>query len=284
MPGDLKGKRWRANYAHNRRAGVPGGKPGGRASECTALEGRSRLRVMGASHICLACGTDLARVRPAVEPRYGLAAVTCRGCGGVAVRLQPSMSGWRRGLRVYIALRAIVLRMAVGAALMCFSVAAVMGLEYAAEQRGRTTLDLRLLLGGDERYSEWDRFGALLLMGVWVGVQLAVGVFLTAGLAHWRPRRLPWVAWAGVLAMLLSLEPLLFPARAAMGWALGDPVRYEGPTMLAWGLRLAMGLGAMVFSLPGVPLSGVFVLAAEAGRRRRFRRRRRRQRRERGYA
>jgi len=241
---------------------------------------------MAVSHICLSCGMDLARVRAAREPHYDLPLVVCPECSAAVVRRKEVVTAaWRRALRAAAAVRAMLLRLILSALLMGASVGLVFFLELEAESdRGFIMEVPGDLLTGNSRWNsgeDWS-FAAAFFMA-WALVQTGVGILLSVGLAHWRPRVLPWVVWAAMLVLMLSLNPATYPARAAMGLALRDPVFYHGPGLGDWAGRIAVGLLAMAAAPIGIPAGwGLVWLGRHAGRFK-FRGRRRLRRRERGF-
>lgn len=241
---------------------------------------------MAVSHICLSCGLDLARVRAVTEPQYGLPVVVCPECStGVVRRKDVLTARWREAVRTAAAVRAILSRILSGALLMGASVGAVFLLEAGGDSQGRSILEMPgVLLRGDSSWTSDDGWAwVVIFFMAWAGVEAAVGILLSVGLAHWRPRALPWVVWASGLVLLLSLNPATFPVRAAMGWALGDPVAYDGPGWAVWADRIVVGLGAMAAAPLGVPLGWGLAWIGGQMRLLKFRVRRRRHRRERGF-
>lgn len=241
---------------------------------------------MAVSHICLSCGLDLARVRAVTEPHYGLPLVVCPECSVATVRRKEAVTAaWRRTLRTAAAIRAMVLRLAAGAVLMGASVGIVFFLELEAESdRGFIMEVPGALLTGNSRWtSDEDWPLAVVFFTVWALVQTGVGILLSGGLAHWRPRALPWVVWAAVLVLMLSLNPATYPLRAAMAWALRDPVFYHGPGLGDWAGRIAVGLIAMAAAPIGIPAGWGLVWLSRLAGRFKFRARRRLRRRERGF-
>jgi hypothetical protein len=238
---------------------------------------------MADSHICLSCGLDLARVRAVVEPVYGLSLVACPGCAAGAVRREDSVTAaWRTAVRFASALGAMIFRLGAGAALMAASVGFVYGAEAVSAELGVTVLDLPGAAMEQAARRGGDAFAVLGVVAVWLGVEVGVGVLLTAGLRHWRPRWRVWGAWAVLLLVLLSVEPLLFAVQAPVGRLVGDPVVYEGPGPVEWLTRWALGLGALVAAAAGIPVGMGLIWLGWHVDRWRFRWRRRRMRAGRG--
>ena len=239
---------------------------------------------MAASHICMSCGLDLARIQAVVDPHYGLPLVACPDCRAVAVRRTHWITArWRQAMRTFAAIRAILVRLLAAAALMGASVGLVLALEAWADERGETSVGVlpSILLGDHVRASDDDRIIAGLVVTAWVAVQAGVGVLLSVGLGHWRSRVLAWGGWAAALVLLLSLEAVVYPIVAAMGWVLRDPVAYDGPEMSRLAMRSAVGLGAMLAAPLGVPIGWGLAWAGGCMQRMKLRGRRRRRRVER---
>jgi hypothetical protein len=238
------------------------------------------------SHICTSCGLDLARLRAAVEPHYGLPLVVCPECSTPAIRRrEPITARWREGSRIARAFGALLARIVAGIVLMGGSVGVIFMLEEEARQRGRNIVEFPgLLLKGDAGWiARGDWAWVVIFFIAWASLQAGAGVLLIVGLAHWRPGALPWAVWAATLVLCLSLVPATYPVRAAMGWMIADPVAYDGPALGVWLGRVAVGLAAMA----GMPLGVILGWGVRAMdgpvRRLRFRAQRRRRGRERGF-
>jgi hypothetical protein len=240
---------------------------------------------MAESHVCMSCGLDLARIRAVVEPRYGLPVVACPDCRTVVMRrMDPMVAQWRRTMRVFAAVRAMLVRVVAAVVLMSASVGVVLLLEAEANARGRRLFDLPVLLRRNQLgFSGDDWLGVWLFLASWIGVQAGVGVLLSVGFGHWRPRIFAWGGWAATLVLFLSWPAVVHPFVAATGWALRDPVAYDGPVGGVLVMRATVGLGAMLAAPLGVPLGGGLVWAGAHWRQMKFRARRRRRRMDRGF-
>jgi hypothetical protein len=242
---------------------------------------------MAISHICMSCGLDLARLHPRPDPHYGLPIVVCPRCATAVVRrAHPLVVRWREARRLRGAMRAMGLRAAVGAALMAASVGMVFLVEAGAKDLGVSAFELPRLIflgrDGAHRLPEEAPVMGGVLLGLWVLLQIGVGVLLSAGLRHWG-RAIAWGVWAGLLVLMLSLVPASYPVRAAMGLALDDPIVYDGPAWGLWAERVTIGLGALLVSPAGIPVGAGLRLAREPLRRWKFRFSRRMLRRARGH-
>lgn len=221
-----------------------------------------------------------------IEPHYGFPLVVCPECSRSTVRRPEALTAqWREGARIFAAVRTVVLRILAGAILMGASVGIVFMLEGEAESRRLSILGMpAVMFGRDAGWFETDDWAwAVIFLLAWAGVQAGVGVLLSVGLAHWRPRVLPWVVWGALLVLCLSLVPATYPLRAALGWMLSDPLAYDGPRLDVWSGRIVVGLAAMAAAPTGIVFGWGLVWLGEQVRRLKFRVRRRRHGRERGF-
>jgi hypothetical protein len=129
----------------------------------------------------MGCGLDLARVRAAPDPHYGLPMVTCPRCARACVRRHPSRIGWR-GRRC--TRRAIVGLAGQGAFLLASAAISTMASISMATERFTPRVvveEFMAVLRGDE---DLLMSGPLLTAGALVGWAMLVGVWLSATLRH----------------------------------------------------------------------------------------------------
>jgi hypothetical protein len=221
---------------------------------------------MAISHLCITCGLDLARTRAAREPRYGLPLVICPGCGTPAVRRRHPIAARGRMLRrVARSLIALLLQATAACGLMAAVTGACIGLVHALLFWG---LDL-----------DWKDEGALIVGGLIVLV-LALGAWLTAGLAHWRLGA-AWALFGLIAVLILAGDSLIAPAvsqLAALGGLTHEVLDYQ---MVHFVLRLVLLCAIMLAATAGIPLGKGILLALQRFRGWRWRARRRRLRRRR---
>lgn len=226
---------------------------------------------MAISHVCLSCGLDLARIRAAREPHYGLMLVRCPGCATASVRRRhPLVELWRSFRRFDWS----VTVMAVNAALFGGLAAGMLGgLLYVLKE----SADLPFV-------ELWRRhwFGLGFSLTVW---PLAAGTWLTVGLGHWR-RLAAWITFGSIVAagvavagVVIAVDDLEAVFRETGAWpSLADLAVGAGDTVLrGWTLLFLMMLGAVAGVPPGLAIRWLLV----RGRWAVWRWRRRRQRRER---
>ncbi len=208
---------------------------------------------MAIAHVCVHCGWDLARVRPAREPHYGMMLVRCPHCGAAAVRSRhPVQKAWREFLRLDFALTLIGVRLVGIVALTFFwSVACVIGLALASR------------LGSEE--SRIDPEARLLIAIFYFALPLLLGAFLSAAFAHiarWKVW-LGWLAWSAAVLAIISLHgPFgsdFDPRSSQLLW------RGETLSHVLMGLQHvalpAAGVSAimLVMALPGIFLGNVLL-------------------------
>ncbi len=214
---------------------------------------------MAIAHVCLHCGTTLTRVRPHRDPHYSLLLVVCPDCGQAWVRSRhPIQHRWRAYLRAQRSVGTLVLQVCLLGGLATATVASI------------GWLDFKMVRMSYEALLQRTR-AALVFMGV--VLPLSVGVWLTAGLSHWR-RWVAWVAWTTLIAFLLSIEPILQPLlvkfKAFCGLAvIPTPVEVDW-----WVHKLAILGGIMLIATAGIVFGRG--LRAAHGRHRRHRWRQRR--------
>lgn len=221
---------------------------------------------MRRSHVCLACATELGRLRTVREPRYGLPILRCPTCRRVHVRRRhPLESMWRRVLRLDAALLGLFLQLAFGSVL----IAAV-----AAD-----AIELQRLLRKWLVFDVVPRRGEIAFAtGFQLLLATALGAWMTAGLAHWRW----WLRPIGVLAIALPLawmDLLERPLGDRVDVLLGTLGRAEVPRsvdQLAAASRLVIVVLLLTLSPIGVPAGLAIRFVARRFRRARWRWRRRR--------
>jgi len=150
------------------------------------------------SHVCTECGHDLARVRARRDPHYGLSLVHCPGCAAVSVRrMHPAWRAWRSFLRVKTSLGVLVFQFAALVGFVAGGVGICEGWGHLIER----SLDLR-----PGQRIEWE-----LPLGFTVLFAVGLGMWLTAGFAHWRARILPWLIYVTLVVALLCLPFIVVP-------------------------------------------------------------------------
>jgi hypothetical protein len=107
--------------------------------------------------------------------------------------------------------------------------------------------------GSDRSFRSWffTDYGFLELV-IFAIVSFIAGMWLTAGLAHWRwPRQ--FLAWAALIAGFLWIELILWPLSWLLGLASHQSAMYSGPGV-AESADLAFILGlSMTITLLGIP-------------------------------
>ena len=147
---------------------------------------------MAVAHVCISCGTSLTRIRPGLDPHYGLRVVVCPGCGTACVRRRdPLVAGWRRFREIHRSLRQVVFLPLAAWALLAgaiFGAALTLDLLRALNSSW-TGLHGDLLSGRAMawRIPDWMRgsgepFSPIVL----VIFAFAAGLVLAFGLSHWR--------------------------------------------------------------------------------------------------
>lgn len=240
---------------------------------------------MPRSHVCHACGLDLAHTRAALDPRYALAIVVCPRCETAAVRRRrdPVIDGWRRLVRTVKASSLIAVQVLLALVLLLGFGYTVFGLERVAQDINFSPLRLALVFtdGTDlDRVDARDRLVTLLTTMV-VGAA-GGGAWLTVGFAHLR-KPTPWIFWGSVLMLFSFLYPAVAGLDAWLERLTGGLPRYRGPEgdellfralfAPAW-LLLAFGVGRPVGRVVARVLAGM----RAAGWRKAYRARRRRRR------
>jgi hypothetical protein len=216
---------------------------------------------MAISHLCTSCGLDVARVRALREPLYGLPLVTCPRCGVHAVRRRhPLIARWRQILRLKTSVLVMLVQAALAVGLTLGTVGAC--IIWAQRWLGGG-IDV-----GDERIVAGMAVGFLCLPA-------ALGLWLTAGLGHWRAGT-QWAVFAAVVTALLSLDTVVAPAVMHGLVAVGG----EEPP-LPWGFEhlfvrgMILGL-VLIVAAAGVAPGRLLMLGFARFRAARWRARRRR--------
>ncbi len=230
---------------------------------------------MAIAHVCLGCGADLARIHVIRDPHYRLPIVTCPGCRHACVRrVDPILQRWRAFQPAAAALCAlfaqllIVLFLAAATALVVHVVPGLLPVPISG--------------------NVFDLLDNQSISTIVVGVTLPVltGIWMTAGLGHWRT----WLAravWGLLIAGLLSWDVLRL-ASETIGNELGivSGVGAEAHLKLAfydWLLRVLVLFVFLMMTFAGSPLGAVLLkIHAQRQNRRWSRRRARLRRRTRG--
>lgn len=138
---------------------------------------------MAISHVCMACGEDLAGIRPGPEPHYGLCVVACPECARPSVRGRDEVRDWWRAAR-----------MRVGAVLLLAAHAAVLGSLGMIASIGSLMVGTEAVRGRVPRPKDWVGIAMLLgivpmVAGIWLGltmprrrVLMRTGVWVAASL------------------------------------------------------------------------------------------------------
>jgi hypothetical protein len=225
---------------------------------------------MAISHICLGCGIDLARVRPAWGAPYALPLVICPGCGRAAVRrLDPLVAGWRQGRRIVLAVTILLVQ--IGAALLLLvattEVSATMSEDLARHRIIRTSW-LEITRG----FRTWMFRGGWVVLAAAGVLAVAAGVWLGATLRHLRARSI-LLGWTLAILVMFLLVQLLRP---------DHPHGLPGPRVSLAASQAALLCASVLLTGAALPLGMAIThlvrpAAAHHRARRRARRRRRRQ-------
>lgn len=232
---------------------------------------------MPISHACLACGHDLARERARLDAVLGLWIVRCPRCDRAGVRRRyPMVVAWRRVRRAARALGALALQVF----LLTILTIAAGGMIYAfadALVGGRGTHLHELVLDRYRRDPDWLSYEAPYIAIGLGTLGVGIGVWLRAGLGHWRW----WIAaavgtgWLVLLALLPEMTHAVEATHArllhvdAPAWRPGDVPRT---------LRIETALLLVAIAMAAMPigtLGGLMWRRSRAGARRRLLRRRR---------
>ena len=210
---------------------------------------------MRISHPCLDCGADLRRERVGRDRPGDLPIVVCPRCGRACVRRTQLMAARRRE-SVRLGKTLLALGLQLGA--LVFFVATVAA---ACDPYGKD-----LLRGRSPETAEFLLIGA---------IAVALGAWLTAGLAHWA-RWAAWAAFTGVVAGIMAIISMLLPLIGALLTRLGLPVGGGAVRLDHWVAAVAVLTGVMVLAITGIPVGVAALAAAERVRSRSWRARRRR--------
>ncbi len=233
---------------------------------------------MALAHICCQCGFELARVRAAIDPHYGLPLVCCPGCGCQQVRRRhPAWLRWRQAQHFLQALTHG------GISLLLLFVVIVFSLILAENLLGEIDASWQMFqqLLQAEYEITFNRVLDVLVIYCWLGVAAVTGgAFVTGVLYHWK-RWIAWGSWAAIL-LLMSLRPVVWAwYRDLMHtWY---PDSWPLPAEIDWNAWLRGLAGTVIIlgvSLFGAPIGWAGVRAARNSQKRRLRkwRRKRRQR------
>jgi hypothetical protein len=243
------------------------------------------------SHVCMECGLDLARVRAAPDPHYGLPMVTCPRCARACVRWHPSRIGWRGARRVRRA--AVGLAAQVVILLGSAAITTIASMSMAVERFTPRTVaqDFMAVLRGDE---DLLMSGPLVAAGALLGWAVLVGLWLSATLRHLGAPRaiLLWGAGVQVLILASGIVQLAAdradpqPAHAAgtviaAGGAVVDssPMHWRSEEALGLWPRVAAAAGLItLLTLAGLPVGMAARTSLDRRRSRRMAKARRRQR------
>ena len=195
---------------------------------------------MAIAHLCLTCGTDLARTRPRREPYYGLPIITCPKCAAVSVRrVHPIWSRWKNFRRVDAALRILATQLILAALLAVIST--------------MLCISLLIALAGELRGKPEDHLGWVLFCSF--AIAPVTGTWLTAGFSHLQRWRV-WLGWWLFMVLLLIITAVICDSSDEMPPGL-EQLRNARANIFLEALRLLV--------LPGALVQAVFMLAALVG-------------------
>ncbi len=206
------------------------------------------------------CGMALTRLRPSRDPHYRLPMVTCTNCGQASVRRRhPIQQRWRAFTRTQTSVCALLLQILLLVALAAATVGSIKWIEQMVRR------------GPNIRYQLQHESWLIAYTGILPAV--LVGIWLTAGLSHWR-RGMAWAACGCLIACLLAIGPLL----DSPGIPVVEISRfYVVPgsfDMPQWLHRLAILGVTMVIATAGIPLGRGLRAAYARHRAHRWRKRR----------
>lgn len=217
---------------------------------------------MAIAHVCMQCGMALTRLRAGRDPHYRLPMVTCTNCGQACVRRRhPIQRRWRAFARAQTSVCALLLQILLLVALAAATVGSIKWIE----QMVRRGPSIRYQLQHDGWLIAYTGILPAVLVGIW----------LTAGLSHWR-RWWAWAAWGCLIACLLAIGPLLHSLGAPV---VEVPRFYVVPGSFGlqqWLHRLAILGAIMVIATAGIPLGRGLRTAFARHRAHRWRKRRKR--------
>lgn len=204
---------------------------------------------MAISHVCMACGTELARRRARHDAALDLWLVTCPTCNTTVVRSSVRRRAARRRIRRAV-IATVVACVQVGLLLASIFASVALVLVSTAE------LDA---YGRDPALVEFvrmlrDREGVAIPIVVYLVVTgTAVGVWLRAGLGHWRFWT-AWLVWTALLLAVLSL-PEVNRIVGRLYWRLGGWEGYRGVRFeLFWIDRAQVAMLLAVIAFITMPL------------------------------
>lgn len=207
---------------------------------------------MPLSHTCASCGAELCRIRALPDPVYGLPIVVCPRCGTACVRRRhPVPARWREAVRVFASLRWLGMQVVLLALLVVVFAVYVHSLRQ--DYTGFKPALSEWLSKRDAESSRWLvrsfwREGTVWSVAGWLMFATGIGVWLTAGLAHWR-----WwcalLAWLALELCAVSVGPAV---NTVMDWAGRSAVTRDLPG-LQRGARALVELYAIV--LLTIPLA-----------------------------
>lgn len=208
------------------------------------------------------CGMALTRLRPSRDPHYRLPMVTCPTCGQASVRRRhPIQQRWRAFTRAQTSVCALLLQILLLVALAAATVGSIKWIEQMVRR------------GPSIRYQLQHESWLIAYTGILPAV--LVGIWLTAGLGHWRRWR-AWAAWGCLIACLLAIEPIVdSPGRPVVEVSrfYAIPGSFD---MQLWFHRLAILGVTMVIATAGIPIGRGVRAAYARNRALRWRKRRRR--------
>ncbi len=233
---------------------------------------------MAISHVCMGCGLDLARVRAAPEPHYGLPLVTCPRCAGACVRRHPSRIGWRGARRLRRAAAGLAAQVAI--LLGSAAITTIASISMAVERFTPRTVaqDFMAVLRGDE---DLLMSGPLVAAVALLGWAVLVGLWLSATLRHLGVPRaiLLWGAVVQALILATGIVQLAFDRADTL------VAHAPGTMILELWPRIAASAGLITLLTPaGVPLGMAMRTSLDRRRARRMAKARRRQRLGRAHA
>lgn len=230
------------------------------------------IEAMAIAHVCLGCGSDLARQKPVREPRYGLALVTCRRCGTHSVRRRhPIWDGWRRFLRLDWTLSVLLVQ-----------VLLTIGIGITTLFLAPIDADVMARFPADQDSEAW-RTSFQIAAACSLALAIVTGAWLRAGFSHLPVARV----WAGWLMTLLATfaAAIAFMALADFRWSdhrewrhldAASRLRAAMSVIFIPGAAGIVGLSALAWL--GVPIGGVLLRLAASFRRTKWRYRRKRRR------
>lgn len=211
---------------------------------------------MPISHICPACGVDLARVRPARHPSLPISVVCCPECGaGTVRRKHPLIRDARRFLRTRRALWTLIGQCALFAGFLTVIAATAHGV-------ARWTIDddvsLRTVLlasvGSQTADARRVDPAAPFIFIFFSVTSIAAGLWLGAALPHWRIITRP-PAFAAALAVAAATPVIAWALFVVPVNALaGQSYNYIGTPRQAWPTVAAISFAALAVATLAMPI------------------------------